>query len=450
MKFYHGKSAEALYESVRGMPIIDYHCHLSPREILEDRPFEDLWEMWLSGDHYKWRLMRCAGIPEELITGDAPRYDKYFAFTEAIADAPLSPLYHWVHLELEQAFGITEPLCPESAARVWEAANAVIHERKLSPRKLLRRFGVEYVATTDDINGSLAAHETLKKIEGPVVAPTFRLDGLVLALRNGDASYLETLGALTNVPVSDSETLRAALSKRLAAFKTAGCALADTGVAFFPGDALTDGEADSAISAIRDGKAPDHETFLKLLGWLYLAVCPLFHREGITFQLHTGVMRDASTRLFEKVGADAGGDCIGEKARIADLRWLLDTLQRADGLPRTILYTLAPDYDGVASLIGAFPGVTLGAAWWFCDHRDGIEKQLRAYAALLPLGTFTGMLTDSRSFLSYVRHDYFRMILADVLGKEADDGRFPLTQAKSIMRKICYDNPKRLTEVTTK
>lgn len=320
--------------------------------------------MWLSGDHYKWRLMRCCGIPERYITGDALPYEKYEKFAQAISQSPGNPLYHWVAMELEQVFDIHEPLCPQTASQIWETANEYIKRTALSPRKLLSRFQVEYVATTDDIIDPLTYHEKLCAEPGLAarICPTFRMDTLILSLKSGDRAYFEKLSAASGVQITDGKTLMVALEARLDAFRALGGTLSDIGVAYFPDTACDKEEADQRIAQVLQGKPLTQQAFTQLLGWLYLSLFPLLKERSMVLQLHLGVMRNASSRLYEIVGADAGGDCICAPVSVTALRWLLDTLDRGDKLPRTIVYTLAPDYDGIASLIGAFPGVTLGAA----------------------------------------------------------------------------------------
>lgn len=445
--YFSGKSAEAIYRSVQNLPIIDYHCHLSPKEIFEDQKFDDLYQLWLSGDHYKWRLMRVCGIEESYITGDATPYEKYLAFVKAINLAPGNPLYHWVHAELDSVFGITEPLTEQNAEAVWKQTSDYCKANQLSARKLIKKFGVEYIATTDDCIDELSYH---KKIQSDAtfsvkVCPTFRLDNLLLALQRADVTYLTALQKVSGVTVCDGDSLIRALRQRLSVFISAGCTISDVGVAFFPHSIATEEKASATIADIFGGAVPSADTFDALQGWLYRKLFAIFAEQKIVLQLHTGVMRNASSRLFRLIGPDAGGDCIGNTVPIEDLRNLLDDLETENALPRTIIYTLSPvAYSAIATLIGAFPGVTLGAAWWFCDHLFGIREQLTVYSELSALGTFTGMLTDSRSFTSYVRHDYFRQILCDFLGEMVDKGQFPLSSAQKIAEKICYENPKNL------
>lgn len=447
--FFSGTAAGQIYAEIKDLPIVDYHCHLSPKEIWEDRKFENLYQLWLEGDHYKWRLMRICGIDEELITGSGAEYDKYAAFVRAINLAPGNPLYHWVHLELAAVFGIDEPLTEQNAAEIWNKTAEICAETELSARKLIARFGVEYIATTDDPADEIRYHHLLAEDTAfnVKVCPTYRLDNLLLALKNADTAYLAKLGKTAGVAVTDAASLLHALQNRLADFVAAGCTISDVGVAFFPQSAANDAEANQTVAAIVNGKTATDAEFDALQGWLYRKAFAMFAENHIVLQLHTGVMRNASSRLFRTVGPDAGGDCIGQSVPIDALGALLDDLDSADALPRTIIYTLSPTaYAAITTLIGGFRGVTLGAAWWFCDHLNGIREQLEYYAALSALGTFTGMLTDSRSFTSYVRHDYFRQILADFLGDTVDRGQFPLAAAVNVARNICYDNPNKLTK----
>ena len=445
--FLHGDTARTLYAEITALPIVDYHSHLLPCEICEDRPFSGLAELWLAHDHYKWRLMRTCGISERCITGDAPWEEKFRCYAAAIGQAAGHPLYHWTHMELARYFGIEEPLCAESVDRIRKRADELICAQALSPRKILQKERVEVLCTTDGVADTLAWHERLTaedKLKVRVL-PTFRTDDILCADRPG---YPQTIGRLSRaagVPVTDLESLRDALSRRLAAFTALGCRLSDLGIPLFPDRIADDAEADATLRRAIAGEAPNRQALSGLLGNLYLFLGGLYRSYGMTAQWHLAVTRNPNTRLYALAGADCGGDCMGAPLDGDALIHMLDAMEQAGALPQTILYSLEPSgIERMASVAASFPGVRCGAAWWFCDHKRGIRRQLEVYAESAMLGTFPGMLTDSRSFLSYVRHDYFRRLLCDLVGAWVDDGEYDRAAAAPLVRRLCYDNAKEL------
>lgn len=447
--FLTGTAAHALYAEAATLPIADYHCHLSPREIWEDRPFSGLAELWLAHDHYKWRLMRTCGIDEQFITGDAPWDEKFRRYAAAIEQAAGHPLYHWTHMELSRYFGIDEPLCTESADRIRRRADEQIRAASLSSRKLLQNERVEVLCTTDAVEDDLTWHMRLAA-DGSLptrVLPTFRTDDILRADRPGYPAVLQRLSETSGVPVTDLDTLRDALLRRLDAFAAAGCRMSDVGIPLFPDRIADDAEADATLRRAAAGEAPERGALSGLIGNLTLFLGAQYRRHGMTAQWHLAVTRDASTRLYARCGADCGGDCVGAPVDGGALIRMLDTLEQADALPRTILYSLEPSgIERMASIAAAFPGVRCGAAWWFCDHKRGIRRQLEVYAENAALGTFPGMLTDSRSFLSYVRHDYFRRVLCSLAGEWVDGGEYDAAAAHTLVRRLCYDNAKEMLE----
>lgn len=441
------QTARTLYEKAEKLPIIDYHCHLSPREIFEDRPFENIGEMWLGADHYKWRLMRSAGIDERFITGGASWHEKFLMYAQALEFAAGNPLYVWSHMELSRFFGIETPLRRDTAEAVWQQANGCIREKRLSPRKLMAQSHVDAVCTTDDMTDSLTWHEKLR--QDPTfditVLPSFRTDSLLLMERPGYAAYVRKLSEASGIPVTDLAGLKAACEARLDDFVRRGCRVTDVGIPFFPDTVASPQEADAVFRRLLAGERVPRPAYLGLIGHLYVFLSGLYRQRNLVMQMHLAVRRNANTDLFRRAGADCGGDTVGDPLRGDDLIGLLDAMNEAGGLPETILYTLNESSAAqVAAIAGAFPRVRCGAAWWFCDHKRGILTQLHVMAENGCLGVFPGMLTDSRSFLSYARHDYFRRILCTLVGSWVEKGEYDPDSAAALVRKLSYDNTRAL------
>ncbi len=438
-----GDTAVRLYGQVKDLPIYDYHCHLSPKEIWEDRPASDLTSLWLSGDHYKWRLMRQSGIEERLITGDAPPKEKLRAYAAALSTAAGNPLYLWTQMELSRYFGIEELLTQENAEKIYDQANKIIHSQRLSPRKLIAMSGVKVIATTDDPADSLIWHEKLAA--DPTlpcrVIPSFRPDRLLLIRAKDYQSYLKKLEAICGFPIDSYHALMEAAELRLNAFVRLGCRCTDLGIPVFPSAIGSEAEAETAFASVLEGQLLSDSAFNAFLGRAMTDLGRLYAKHGLLMQLHMAVLRNVNIPLYEALGADAGGDCMGDPIPAAHLANLLNTIHKAGGLPPTVLYTLNPAMTPLlCTVAGSFPGVVCGAAWWFCDHARGIEEVLRAVAETGQLGSFYGMLTDSRSFLSYTRHDYFRRILCSFLGELIDKGEFAECQALPLAEKLCCGN----------
>lgn len=437
-------AAQALYAKVAKLPIVDYHCHLSPKEIEEDAPFSSIGELWLSGDHYKWRLMRNAGVDERYITGDATYQEKFRKFAYALSLAAGSPLYHWAHMELSLYFGIDDFLTEQNADEIWERANAVIRREGLSPRSMIRKAGVSYLATTDDVIDSLEYHKRIREDKSfeTVVAPSFRTDNVLLIRRAGYPEYAAKLSAVSGVSVQGIDTLKAALVQRLDHFCANNCRFTDIGIPDFPSHVATDAEADETYAKALAGEPISDEEYSGFLGNMYLFLGKEYQRRGLVMQWHLAVYRNASTKLFENLGPDCGGDCVGDPLKGADVIRMLDAIEQAAGaVPQTILYTLHPGMaDQLQTIAGSFRGVRCGTAWWFCDHFRGIERQIDVIADLGHLGSFLGMLTDSRSFLSYARHDYFRRILCNKLATWCENGEFDPAMAETVARRVCCEN----------
>lgn len=429
--FLTSKTAEKIYSKIRNVPIFDYHCHLSPREIYEDKEFDNIGQMWLGGDHYKWRLMRTVGIDEKYITGDSSYKEKFINYAKAVELAVGNPLYHWTHMELKQFFGINVPLCQSNAEEIWDRANKVIKDKKLSPRKLIEMSNVSYIATTDDICDSLEYH---KKIAGDTsfktkVAPSFRTDNLFLYKSPDYPEYLKKLSGVSGVEVIDLASLKKALKIRVDFFASLDCKMTDVGIERFPLTVGSDEEADEIFKKVLSGEDVSTEDYDKFISNIYIFLASLYKENSMIMQLHLAVKRNASSFILDTIGKDAGGDCVGEAFPVSALTNLLDIMEKNGCLPSTLVYTLNPTmYDQIATGIRSFRDVSLGAAWWFCDHLEGINKQLTVFSETASLSVFYGMLTDSRSFLSYARHDYFRRILASFIGDKVEKGEYGLLE----------------------
>ncbi len=441
-----GSLAEELYAKAKDYPIYDYHCHLNPKEIYEDRAFDNIGEIWLAGDHYKWRMMRGAGVDERLITGDASFKEKFFAYASVLPGAVGNPLSVWSQAELKSCFGIDQPLNADTAEEIWEKANAYIRESGMSPRKLIKRFNVEFIGTTDDPCDSLEYHKLLREDASfdVEVTPSFRTDNLMTILRPSYADYIAKLETASGLKVTNFSELMEAVEKRIAFFKEMGCIFTDVGITDFPNRIADCEEADATFRAVLAGETVSTEAYMGFLGRMFVELAALYKKYRLVMQLHLAAYRNPNTEIFEKLGVDCGCDCIGRAVDGADLIRVLDAINTRCGLPETIVYTLNPAMnDQLASIAGSFRNVKLGAAWWFNDHTDGIVKVLHCLSSIGYLGAFYGMLTDSRSFLSYPRHDYFRRIFCSFVaelyenGQVVDAGALP-----TLVENVCYKNIK--------
>lgn len=438
--------AEILYEKAKFLPIIDYHCHLSPKEIFEDKPFSNIGEIWLSGDHYKWRLMRTAGIDEEFITGSASYKDKFIKYCSALEFAAGNPLYHWSHMELSEYFGIDLPITSDNAEIIWDKANKYIAETKMSPRKLIEKSNVEVICTTDDIIDNLAYHKLISgdKTFNTRVLPSFRTDYLLLIRRSGYSDYISKLSDVSGIKITDFETLKAAVSNRLDFFCSIGCRCTDLGIPLFPNRIADDSECDNTFKAVLLGNSITDEEYNGFVGNMYVFLNGLYKEKNLISQWHLAVVRNSNSVLAESLGADCGVDCVGNTVSGNDLIMMLDAINKNSGLPKTVIYSLnEANIAQIACIAAAFPNVKCGAAWWFCDHKRGIEDEIKVIAENGSLGEFYGMLTDSRSFLSYARHDYFRRILCNLIGEWVEKGEFSKESAEKLVSKICYENIKK-------
>ena len=453
-------TARRLYHDyASGLPIFDYHCHLPVREIAENRRFENLSRIWLAGDHYKWRALRALGVPERLITGQASDREKFEAWAAAAPFTVRNPLYHWTHMELKDPFGIADRLlCPGTAQGIWERCNELLATEAFRARSLMEHFRVRVVCTTDDPTDDLSPHRLLadawKRREfGTRVLPAFRPDK-AMAVESPEAfnRWVELLEAAAGAEIRDYRGFLEALQARHRYFHEMGCRLSDHGIEQPYAEACTEREIAAAFRRLRSGRklAPAEVRRFKSAVLYDLAV--LDAEAGWTQQLHLGAQRNASGRMLAALGPDTGFDAMGDFELGGPLVRFLDRLDREGRLARTILYVLNPrDHEMIASIAGSFqdgsvPGkMQFGAAWWFNDHLEGMRGQMEALSGIGLLSTFVGMLTDSRSFLSYPRHEYFRRLLCGILGADVEAGRLPadLPHLGSIVRDVCWNNAAR-------
>lgn len=448
-------AAKELYHShAETMPIIDYHCHLSPEMIACDHRFSSITEAWLGGDHYKWRAMRGNGVGEEYITGDKPDKEKFLRWADTLQHAMRNPLYHWTHLELKRIFGIDEVLSPRTAGKIYDECNRLLATEDFSARSLMLRCNVEAVCTTDDPADTLEYHKEIARGGfGVKVLPTWRPDK-AMALDDPQAYnlYIDRLGEAAGVDISTYEELLDALHIQHDFFATAGCRLADHGIDTFPAEEYTEMDLMQAFAKIRSGKALSAEEKAKLRSGLLFDLAHMNHEKGWVQQFHIGALRNNNTKMFRRLGPDTGFDAINDiKCAEAGHRFL-DSLDRDDRLAKSIIYNLNPkDNEVLAAMAYTFneapvPGkIQFGAAWWFLDHEDGMRRQIEALSSLGLLSRFVGMLTDSRSFLSYPRHEYFRRILCGILGSDIETGRLPRSEMAFIgqmVEDISYNNAK--------
>ncbi|MDR1905402.1 MAG: glucuronate isomerase, partial [Clostridiales bacterium] len=437
------QKARAIFGGIETLPVIDFHCHLSPREIYEDRRFDGIADMWLKSDHYKWRIMRQAGIEEKYITGNAGAEEKFGAFVSAVERAHGNPLKDWARLELAKFFGIDEQLNAANADNIRRAADNEIIEKNLSPKKLISGSSVKYIATTDDPADTLEYHKKIKAAADfdTVVAPTYRADNAFNIMSPGFASYRARLSEAANIEIDSFSAYISALDKRMSDFKEAGCAFADVGTEFFPSHANVFEKAEKVFDSVMDKKRITPMEFDEYLGFMYtwwLSKCAEY---GFIVQLHLGVLRNTNEKTFIELGADSGYDTVSDAIPIRALISVLNAAQNQFRLPKIILYTLNPSfYYPLITLAGSFEGMRMGVPWWFNDHKKGLAEYFDRMSELSNIENIPGMVTDSRSFLSYARHDYFRMVLADYLSKFDDDEKNLSETAK----KISYFNMKKL------
>ncbi|MCL2242900.1 MAG: glucuronate isomerase [Treponema sp.] len=464
------ETARLLYcNAAQNEPIYDYHCHLMPSQIAHNKQFTDISEAWLSGDHYKWRVMRAMGYDEYYITGNAPSYEKFLAWAKTVENLIGNPLHHWTHLELQRYFNIYETLTEKSAPVIWEKANALLQEPQLSVKGIFEKFNVCAAGTTDDPADTLVYHHAISEGTAPIgkistmVIPSFRPDK-ALNINNKDfAAYIETLSASSGISIKNTDDVLSALDKRLDFFISLHCRASDHALEYAPFVPANDGHIEKIFSDALSGKEISKEDTDAYKTKMLIELAKIYAKNDIVMQLHLASVRNVNARMFRNLGPDTGYDAVHDREESANLINLLSCMESSSekpALPKTILYTLNPkDYYPLATISGGFQDnyskeenrqsitgkMQLGASWWFCDHRDGMEEQMRVLANTGMLSVFIGMLTDSRSFLSYPRHEYFRRILCNLIGRWVENGEYPkdMEKLEKIVRDISFGNAER-------
>lgn len=440
------------HKYAKDMPIIDYHCHIDPKEIYENKKFKNITEAWLYGDHYKWRAMRSNGVDEKYITGDGSDYDKFVAWSKTLPMAIGNPLYHWAHLELQRFFGIYDVIDEETAPLIWEKANKLLSGEGFNVRDLIKKSNVKVICTTDDPTDALEYHLKLKEDDSfdVNVLPTFRPDKGMEINAEGFASWVKKLEEVSKIKITSYDEFLKALETRIEFFHSVGCRISDHGMnntVLY--SEVSKEEAEAIFEKGLEGKVVSLEEEKKYKTYTFRFLAKHYYKLGWTMQLHIAALRNNNTRMKEKLGADTGFDSINDESIAYPLSRLLDSLDRENSLPKTILYTLNPkDNYVLGTMLGNFQGdgipgkIQFGSAWWFNDNKDGMIEQMKALSNLGLLGRFVGMLTDSRSFLSYTRHEYFRRILCNLIGEWVENGEVPDNQKllKKIVQGICYNN----------
>ncbi|MDL2281886.1 glucuronate isomerase [Parabacteroides sp. OttesenSCG-928-G06] len=450
-------AAQDLYHNhAAKMPIIDYHCHLIPQMVADDHRFRSLTEIWLGGDHYKWRAMRTNGIDERYITGtDTSDWEKFEKWAETVPYTMRNPLYHWTHLELKTAFGIDKILSPKTAREIFEACNEMLQKPEYSARGMMRRYKVEVVCTTDDPIDSLIYHKQTRESGFEIkMLPTWRPDKAMAVEVPADfRAYMEKLSMASGISISSFDDMVAALNNRHDFFAENGCRLSDHGIEEFYAEDYTEAEIKAIFNKVYGGTQLTQEEILKFKSAMLVIFGEMDAEKGWTQQFHYGAIRNNNSKMFQQLGPDTGFDSIGEFNTAKAMSKFLDRLNSKDKLAKTILYNLNPCANEViATMLGNFqdgsvPGkIQFGSGWWFLDQKDGMEKQMNALSVLGLLSRFVGMLTDSRSFLSYPRHEYFRRTLCNLIGKDLENGELPASEMDflgQMVEDISYNNAKR-------
>lgn len=442
------------HEYAKELPIIDYHNHLPPDQIAVDKKFSSLTEIWLKGDHYKWRAMRGLGVNEKYITGDSSDEEKFMSWATCFPDTVRNPLFHWSQMELKNPFGIEEYLNYKSAPTIYKHCNELLQKDECSTQGILKNFGVEMVGTTDDPCDDLADHQKIKKQgAGIKVLPSFRPDKVFnIADKKTFIAYLEKLEKVSGIKINKMSDLLQALENRMNYFHENGCRISDHGLTHMPAQfTFTTSLEKEFEHFIADKNAESFSQPERFGGAVLMFLCRTYHKKGWVQQFHLGPLRNNNTRLLNSIGADAGVDSIGDFSQAASLSNFLNALDQRGQLAKTILYNINPaDNEVFATMCGNFNDgeikgkIQYGSGWWFLDQKDGIEKQLNAHSNMGTISTFVGMLTDSRSFLSYSRHEYFRRILCNLMGDEMEKGLLPndTKWIGELVEKICYRNAK--------
>ena len=452
------QTAKTLYHKyAQSEPIFDFHNHLSPQEIYENKPLGNLANAWLDHDHYKWRAMRAAGIDEKLITGhlavpepaEGTDYDRYLAFVQTLQGCVGNPLYHWSHLELQRYFGINEPLTLKNAREVWDKCNELLASPDFAPQGLLKKMGVKILCTTDDPLDDLQWHKKMCGVPEPVegapmkILPSFRPDFILNADSPDYAYYISRLQETDGTRFKSINDMLAAVGRRMDYFKKAGSLVSDHSLEddFYLPTNFTD--VNYIFEKAWIGKKLNKEELAKYKGWVLVELGKLYAQKGFVMQIHIGALRDNNEAMFKTAGKNIGEDSLNDFNFAGQLGAVLNGIYSAEPGARTILYNLNPkDNEAIATMAANFRNCQFGPAWWFNDHKDGIEEQIRVYARTSVLGKYVGMLTDSRSFLSYPRHEYFRRILCNFIGNQVEQGEFPWDEEAlgQMVKNICYQN----------
>lgn len=446
------ETAKILYhEHAKKMPIYDFHCHLSPKEIYENKKYRSITEIWLGGDHYKWRAMRSNGVDEQYITGDKSDKEKFIKWAETMDECYGNPLFHWTHLELRRFFGIDTILSKETAEEIWEKTNEKLATESFTPRELIKRANVKTLCTTDDPVDTLEYHIALKKDKNFEVAvnPAFRPDKGIRIDKDEFILWIKTLEELHGKNIDSLDELKEAFIERIEFFHQVGCRISDHALDPVVFEPATDEEVNIILKKRLENKPLTENEIKKYKTNMLLFLGREYNKKGWVMQYHIGCIRNNSTRMYRQLGPDTGFDSIADEVFVSSLSKILDTLDSTNELPKTILYNLNPrENETLGTLIGCFQGsgipgkIQLGSGWWFLDQKDGMIKQMTALANLGLLSRFVGMLTDSRSFLSYTRHEYFRRILCNLLGDWVENGELPgdLNKLGTMVENICYNN----------
>ena len=444
--------AVKMFEAAGKMPIFDWHCHLSPKEIYENNGGADLAQLWLGGDHYKWRAMRSCGVNEKFITGDAPGYEKFRAFAACMPYLIGNPMYHWCHLELQRYFDIYDILSEETADIIWQKANEKIAAGGFSPRELIAKSNVTHLCTTDDPADSLEYHELLAKENLPFrVLPAFRPDKALGIDLPSFTGWLADMENRAGKGIESFKELCDVLKERIEFFASLGCCASDHGFSYIPYETAGEDELDSIFRAAKSGAEVSTQDADRYKTALLRFLAKEYASRGWVMELHIGPMRNNNRRMFEKIGPDTGYDSIDDQLVARNLSRFRDSLDYENSLPKTVIFTLNPRDNFVfGSMLGNFQSdeaqskIQFGSAWWFNDHIDGMREQMKALGNLGALGKFVGMVTDSRSFLSYPRHEYFRRIVCNLLGEFVEDGLYPDDEKmlKKLAEDIAYNNAK--------
>lgn len=445
------ETGKKLYHTyAENLPIIDYHCHLDPKDIAEDKVFKNLSELWLSGDHYKWRLMRADGADEKYVTGDGNEDEKIRLWAKVLEKSIGNPLYHWSHMELKKYFDYDGVLKGDNADDVTKHCKQYFDRGEISARKLIEKSKVTHICTTDDPISDLRWHKVLREDKSfkTKVYPSWRPDKILNCEKDGFAAYIKELSEASGVDIKCLENLKKAVKERISYFASFGCRTADHGLDYCFYAPAEDNEIEKIFAAALKGETIEEADALKYKSAMLLFMAEEYCKKDWVMQLHYGCSRNVNTSLFKKLGADTGIDCINPNAPSGSLAKLLDAFNSRGVLPKTIVYSLDPSENAaIDTIIGCFQGlgkgyIQHGAAWWFNDHKEGMEEHLKNLAAGGVLGNFVGMLTDSRSFVSYTRHDYFRRIFCNLLGQWVEDGEYPYDEEAlaKIIKDVCYNN----------